>query len=57
MKFIPYEKLSKKMKKKVNAEKRNSWGMNPRTKVIPDKRNRKKINDKNKEIKDEIENT
>lgn len=57
MKFIPYEKLSKKRKKEVNAEKRNLWGMNPRTKVIPDKRNREKVNDKNKEIKDEIENT
>lgn len=51
MKFIPYEKLSKKMKKEINAEKRNSWGMNPRTKVIPDKRNKKRVNDKNKEIK------
>lgn len=53
MKFIPYEKLSKKMKKKVNAERRNSWRMNPHTKIIPDKRNKKRVNDKNKEIKDE----
>jgi hypothetical protein len=53
MKFIPYEKLSKKRKKEVNAEKRNSWGMNPRTKVIPDKRNKKRVHDKNKEIEDE----
>ena len=53
MRFIPYEKLSKKRKKEVNTEKRNSWGMNPHTKVIPDKRNKKRVHDKNKEIKDE----
>ena len=30
--FIPYEKLSKKKKKELNAKKRNSWyGLNPVT--------------------------
>ena len=31
-KFIPYEKLSKKEKRKINAAKRNTWGnLNPVT--------------------------
>lgn len=33
-KFIPYEKLSKKKKRKMDAEKRNTWGsVNPVTRV------------------------
>ena len=33
-KFVPYEKLSKKEKKKANAAKRNTWGeLNPVTRV------------------------
>lgn len=35
-KFMPYEKLSKKEKKKVNAKARKSWnGVNPVTKTTP----------------------
>ncbi len=38
-KFIPFEKLSKKEKKKINAEKRNNWkGLNPSTRVVPNKK-------------------
>lgn len=38
MKFTPYEKLSKKEKRKINLMKRKSWnGINPATKVVPDK--------------------
>jgi len=33
-KFIPYEKLSKKKQKELNAKKRGSWyGLNPVTRV------------------------
>lgn len=33
-KFVPYEKLSKKEKKKLDAERRGSWGsMSPVTRV------------------------
>ena len=33
-KFVPYEKLSKKEKRKLDAEKRGSWGsVNPVTRV------------------------
>lgn len=36
-KFIPFDKLSKKEKRKRNNEKRGDWGnTNPSTKVIPD---------------------
>lgn len=35
-KFIPYDKLSKKEKRKYDNEKRGDWGnTNPATKVIP----------------------
>lgn len=35
-KFIPFDKLSKKEKRKRNNEKRGDWGnTNPATKVIP----------------------
>lgn len=35
--FIPFEKLSKKEKKKWNSLKRKDWTMNPVTKVNKDK--------------------
>ena len=44
-KFIAYEKLSKKEQKKLNAEKRKTWGdLKPITKVKPSAKlyNRKK---------------
>jgi hypothetical protein len=38
-KFIPYEKLSKKAKRAVNARKRRSWGgLNPVTRKSPNPR-------------------
>lgn len=44
-KFTPYEKLSKKEQKKINAEKRGSWGyINPVTKTVKSK----KVYDRNK---------
>jgi hypothetical protein len=33
-----YEKLSKKEKKKVDREKRNTWDINPQTKVVGNKK-------------------
>lgn len=37
--FIPYIKLSKKERQKFNTSKRSNWnGINPVTKVIPDKK-------------------
>ena len=47
-KFIAYEKLSKKEQKKLNAEKRKTWGdVKPITKVKPSAKlyNRKKKQD------------
>lgn len=36
-KFIPYEKLSKKERRKLDAEKRRGWnGLSPVTRVVPD---------------------
>ena len=43
-KFVPYEKLSKKEKRRRNNERRNLWKTNPATKIVPDK---------HKEIRDE----
>ena len=43
-KFVPYEKLSKKEKKKINSAKRRDWnGLNPVTRVAdcPKKYSRK----------------
>ena len=35
-KYVPYSKLSKKGKRKINAEKRGSWGdINPVTRKSP----------------------
>ena len=42
--FVPYEKQSRKEKKKIDSQKRGQWELDPVTKVIPDKR-RKKIKD------------
>ncbi len=49
-KFIPYEKLSKKAKKKIDQLKRKSWnGLDPSTRIVPDK---KKYSRKNKHLHD-----
>ena len=38
-KFTPYDKLSKKMQKEIDNQKRNTWGaINPVTQVISDKK-------------------
>ena len=38
--FIPYEKLSKKERRKLDAVKRLDWnGVDPSTKTIPSKKN------------------
>ena len=44
-KFVPYEKLSKKKKKELNAKKRKTWAVSPVTRRPPDPKayNRKKI--------------
>ena len=44
--FVPYEKSSKKEKRKRDREKRNTWEFNPVTKVVPDKRKKKDRRDK-----------
>lgn len=45
-KFVPYDKMSKKEKRKINSQARNDWGdLDPTTKVIPDKRKEKKYRD------------
>ncbi len=39
-KFVPYEKRSKKERKKIDAVKRRDWnGVDPSTKTIPSKKN------------------
>lgn len=47
-KFIPYAKSSKKEKKRRDREKRNTWEIDPVSKVIPDKRRKKDRHDKRK---------
>lgn len=38
-KFIPYDKLSKKEQKRMDAVKRRDWnGLNPVTRTVPDKK-------------------
>ena len=44
-KFIPYEKMSKKKKKEINKKKRNTWKVNPISRVVPNKKK-----DKSKDI-------
>lgn len=52
IKFIPYEKLSRKKQKELNAKKRNSWGMvKPITKSMGSK---KVYNRKDKSWENEI---
>lgn len=46
--FIPYEKASKKEKRKRDREKRNTWEIDPVSKIIPDKRRKKDRHDKRK---------
>ena len=46
--FIPYEKASKREKRKRDREKRNTWEIDPVSKVIPDKRRKKDRHDKRK---------
>ncbi len=39
MNFVPYEKMSKKEKKKIDAKKRRDWsGLNPVTRVAEENR-------------------
>ena len=52
-KFIPYEKLSKKEKRKVDAMRRNTWGeLNPVTRKSENSKayNRKKSQDWKREL-------
>ena len=54
-KFIPYEKLSKKEKRKLNLAKRQTWGeLNPVTRKPANSRayNRKRTQDWKKEVPD-----
>ena len=54
-KFIPYEKLSKKEKRKVDAMRRNTWGgLNPVTRKTANSKtyNRKRTQDWKKELPD-----
>ena len=46
--FVPYEKASTKEKRKRDREKRNTWEIDPVSKVIPDKRRKKDRHDKRK---------
>ena len=46
--FIPYEKASKREKRKRDREKRHTWEIDPVSKVIPDKRRKKDRHDKRK---------
>lgn len=53
-KFIPYEKLSKKEKRRLDAQKRGTWGMvKPATRVHEE--DRKKYSRKQKHPKQETE--
>lgn len=45
MKFVPYEKMSKKAQKEYNAQKRGTWSFNPVTRVV---KNGKAYSRKNK---------
>lgn len=42
IKFVPYEKLSKKEKQKLNAIKRETWGLNPTHRVHKQKKDYKR---------------
>lgn len=52
-KYIPYEKLSKKMQRQFNAARRNTWGsLKPTTRKPPNSKayNRKRTQDWKKEL-------
>lgn len=56
-KFIPYEKLSKKKKRELDAKRRGSWnGVNPVTRrtANPKAYNRKKVHDRFKDYDDAL---
>ena len=45
-KFVPYDKMSKKEKRKVDSLLRGDWGeLDPSTKVIDGRKNKKKYKD------------
>ena len=46
--FIPYNKAYKRKKRRRDREKRNTWEIDPVSKVIPDKRRKKDRHDKRK---------
>ena len=46
--FVPYNKASKREKRKRDREKRNTCEIDPVSKVIPDKRRKKDRHDKRK---------
>lgn len=44
--YVPYEKSSKKEKRQRDRERRNDWGgLNPATRVVPNKRKEKRRKD------------
>ena len=45
MKFVPYDKMSKKQQSEYNHSKRTAWDCYPVTKIVPSKKvyNRKKV--------------
>lgn len=49
--FVPYEKASKKEKKKRDSQQGNTWEIPPYTKVEPDKKKKKDRRDKRKRDK------
>ena len=56
-KFIPYEKLSKKEKRKLDNARRQTWGvLNPTTRKSDNIKvyNRKRTQDRNKELLDPV---
>ena len=56
-KFIPYEKLSKKAQRKIDAMKRGSWGdVNPGSRKVESKNvyNRKRTQDWKNELPDPV---
>lgn len=56
-KFIPYENLSKKQQRKIDAMKRGSWGdVNPVSRKVESKKvyNRKRTQDWKKELPDSV---
>lgn len=54
--YIPYEKSSKKEKRSRDRQQRNEWDIPPMTKVIPDKRKKKKEKYKRDDYYDDCDN-